>query len=184
VPFLGLSWWTLDMPFVRRHSREAIQKNPALRSQDLESARRACEKFKGIPVAMTCFPEGTRFSREKRDRLGSPYRHLLAPKVGALAQVLYSLGDELHSLVDITVVYPDANARGRTPSFWDLMTGSVPEVVISAKLRPLDPALLGRNYREEPEFRKELTDWMNQLWEEKDREISRLLADRGNTGQD
>jgi hypothetical protein len=133
---------------------------------------------------MTCFPEGTRFSREKRDRLGSPYRHLLAPKVGALAQVLYSLGDELHSLVDITVVYPDANARGRTPSFWDLMTGSVPEVVISAKLRPLDPALLGRNYREEPEFRKELTDWMNQLWEEKDREISRLLADRGNTGQD
>ena len=37
VPVLGLAWRALDFPFMKRHSREALEKNPALRFEDLEA---------------------------------------------------------------------------------------------------------------------------------------------------
>ena len=48
VPFLGLAWWALDFPFMRRHSREQLEKHPEWRGEDLEVTRQACEKFRLI----------------------------------------------------------------------------------------------------------------------------------------
>ena len=52
VPLLGLAWWALDMPFMRRHSREYLEKHPEARGQDLDATRRACEKFRGTPTTL------------------------------------------------------------------------------------------------------------------------------------
>ena len=42
VPLLGLCWWALDFPFMRRHTREQIARRPELTGRDLEATRKAC----------------------------------------------------------------------------------------------------------------------------------------------
>ena len=62
VPVMGLAWWALDFPFMKRHSAAALKRNPALREQDRETTRRACEKFALVPTSLMNFTEGTRFT--------------------------------------------------------------------------------------------------------------------------
>jgi len=177
VPFLGLAWWALDMPFMRRHSRERLSRQPGLKGRDLENARKACEKFRTIPVAMTNFPEGTRFTVEKRDRLNSPYKNLLQPRIGGLGQVLYALANELDALIDVTIIYPQIQATGQAPTFWQLLSGEIEEIIVRAEHREIPPELLGRNFRSDHNFRRELEEWVSQLWLEKDELISSVLTD-------
>lgn len=174
VPFMGFAWWALDFPFMSRHSREEIRKNPRLAGKDLESARIACEKLKRIPSAMMSFPEGTRFSIEKRDRGDSPYRHLLKPKVGGIGVVMYALGDRLQSLIDVTIVYPSRALHERAPTFWDLMCGRVPKIIVRARELEIPRHLLGRNFRKDREIRRELDAWIDRVWKEKDELIAQL----------
>jgi 1-acyl-sn-glycerol-3-phosphate acyltransferase len=174
VPFMGFAWWALDFPFMSRHSREEIRKNPQLAGKDLESARLACEKLKQLPSAMMSFPEGTRFSEAKRDRSSSPYRHMLKPKVGGIGVVMYALGDRLQSLIDVTIVYPTRALHDRAPTFWDLMCGKVPEIIVRARELEIPRHLLGRNFREDREIRRELEAWIHEVWQEKDQLITQL----------
>jgi len=175
VPFLGLAWWALDMPFMRRHSKEKLARQPGLKGRDLENARKACEKFRTIPVAMTNFPEGTRFSAGKKASRNSPYKNLLPPRIGGLGQVLYALADELDALIDVTIIYPQTRKTGKAPTFWQLLTGEIPEIIVRAERRDIPPGLLGRNFRTDQEFRHELEAWVSQLWREKDQLISKTL---------
>ena len=174
VPVMGFAWWALDFPFMNRPSRGEIARNPKLAGKDLESARIACEKLKRIPAAMMSFPEGTRFSVEKRDSSGSPYRYLLKPKVGGIGVVMYALGDRLQSLIDVTIVYPSKALQERAPTFWDLMCGKVPEIIVRARELEIPQHLLGRNFRKDRQIRRELEEWINRLWQEKDELIEQL----------
>ena len=45
VPVMGLAWWALDFPFMRRHSEEFLRKHPEMRGKDQETTRKACAKF-------------------------------------------------------------------------------------------------------------------------------------------
>jgi 1-acyl-sn-glycerol-3-phosphate acyltransferase len=176
VPFLGAAWWALDFPFMRRPSREEVARNPKLKGKDLESARRACEKFRDQPVAMMSFAEGTRFSAGKSDKLNSPYRNLLKPKIGGIGIVLYALGDRLQSLVDVTIVYPHPGRTDYQPTFWQLVSGQIPEIVVRAREIAIPRHLLGRNFRSDRAFRTELEQWFEQVWREKDEQIARIRA--------
>lgn len=40
VPLLGLAWWGLDYPFMKRYSKAFLQKHPELKGKDLKSPRR------------------------------------------------------------------------------------------------------------------------------------------------
>jgi len=50
VPFLGLAFWALDYPFMKRYSKAFLARNPHMQGQDLLITRRACEKFRDLPV--------------------------------------------------------------------------------------------------------------------------------------
>ncbi len=171
VPFMGLAWWSLDFPFMQRYSRAQVAKNPGLKGKDLENARKACEKFREIPVAMMSFPEGTRFSKEKREQSNSPYQHLLKPRIGGIGQVLYALGDQLDGLVDVTIAYPGAEVDAPPPTFWQLVSGQIPKIVVRAQQREVPAELLGREFRRDRTFRADLQAWMDQQWQEKDAAI-------------
>src|SRR5699024_7438177 len=106
VPLLGHAWWALDFPFMQRHTREEIERNPSLRGTDLETTRKACEKFAYFPTSIMNFFEGTRFTPEKHARQESPYKHLLKPKSGGTAFALNAMGGKLTLLLDITIIYP------------------------------------------------------------------------------
>ena len=176
VPFLGMAWWALDFPFMQRHSKEEIARRPELKGRDLENARKSCEKLRHIPVAMMNFPEGTRFSPHKRDRGNAPYRNLLQPRIGGMGQVLYALGDQLDGMIDVTIVYPEEARGTRAPSFWDLLSGRVPAIVVRAQRRAVPAHLRGKNFVTDQGFRHDLEHWMNQLWQEKDALIARLQS--------
>lgn len=169
VPVMGLAWWALDFPFMRRHTREQIARDPSLRGKDIEATRRACAKFSYTPVSVMNFVEGSRFTPGKHARQKSPYTHLLAPKAGGVAFVLQAMGEMLQALVDVSIVYP-----GGRPSLFDLLAGRIPEVRLQVHLRELPRDLLGRDYQEDGEFRERFQTWLNQLWAQKDAEIARM----------
>ena len=174
VPFLGLAWWALDYPFMKRYSKEQLARRPELKGADLAITRRACEKFRRQPVTIVNYLEGTRFTPAKHTEQGSPYRHLLKPKAGGMAFVLAAMGDQLDTLLDITLVYPE----GRIPGFWDLLCGRVKRVIIDIRARPLDPARWAGDYSEDAQFRAHFQQWVSELWAEKDQRIEALQQSR------
>ena len=175
VPFLGLAWWGLDYPFMKRYSKAFLDKHPELKGKDLEITKAACELFKRQPVTVVNYLEGTRFTEAKRQEQQSPYRYLLKPKAGGVAFVLAALGEQLDALLDVTIVYPGNQA----PGFWDLLNGSISRVIIDIQVRELDPALWAGDYENDPEFRQTVQAWVNQLWVEKDQRIEQLRAEIG-----
>ena len=172
VPVIGVAWWALDFPFMKRYTAEQIRRKPQLRGKDLETTRKACEKFKHTPVAVFNFMEGTRFTPEKYDAQQSPYRHLLKPKAGGTGFVLGAMGEQLHTLLDLTIHYPTANT-----GFWALLSGRIPRVVVRARAVPIPPELRNRNYQDDDAYRLEIQQWVTNLWEEKDAQLDRLRRD-------
>lgn len=170
VPFLGLAFWALDYPFMKRYSSARLAREPHLRGADLAITRRACEKFRTQPVSVVNYLEGTRFTPAKQAQQDSPYRYLLRPKAGGVAHVLAALGDQLDAVIDVTVVYCD----GHVPGFWELLSGQVSRVIVDVRLRELDPQLCQGDYQHDAAFRQRIQDWVNLLWAEKDARIEQL----------
>ena len=174
VPVMGLAWWALDFPFMRRHARDALRKNPALRDQDQATARAACAKFVHVPTSVMNFVEGTRFTRAKHAAQGSPYRHLLKPRAGALATTLDAMGPRFDSMLDATIVYP-----GGVPTFWQFLCGRVPRIVVRCRQRPVPSELLraeAAGAAMTPAFRAAVARWIEGVWRDKDAEIDALLG--------
>jgi 1-acyl-sn-glycerol-3-phosphate acyltransferase len=163
VPVMGLAWWALDFPFMKRRTGS--------RSEDLATARRACEKFRLIPTSVMNFLEGTRFTQVKRDAQQSPYRHLLKPKVGGLATALSAMGERFDALLDVTIVYP-----GGVPTFWDLLSGQMKQVVVRVRERQIPADLLGGDYEGDPAFRTRMQAFVQSMWTEKDARIEEIVV--------
>lgn len=169
VPLLGLAWWALDFPFMKRYSRETLARRPDLAGRDIEATRRACAKFRDIPVSVMNFVEGTRFTTAKHAAQSSPFQYLLRPKAGGVAFVLNALGDALHAILDVTVVYP----HGR-PTLLDLFADRIPEVRVHVRELPIPVGLSDGDYQGDAAFRELVQDWVNALWVQKDATISKL----------
>ena len=172
VPLLGLAWWALDFPFMGRYTKKQIAKHPELAGRDIEATRRACAKFRAIPISIMNFVEGTRYTQAKHDGQGSPYRHLLKPKSGGVAFVLDAMGQGLHAILDVTIAYP-----GGKPGMMDLLADRIPEVRVQVRQRDIPPELVAGNYQDDRAFRARFQQWMNGLWQDKDADLERLLAD-------
>lgn len=172
VPVLGLAWWALDMPFMKRYSRAELERRPELRGVDLETTRRACARFADQPTSVINFVEGTRFTAQKRARTGSSYAHLLNPRAGGIAFVLGAMGPILHEILDVTIAYP-AGAGG----FWDLCCGRIGHIVIEIRRRPLEAWLSAGDYAADADFRRRFQDWLGALWAAKDARLGEILND-------
>ena len=167
VPVLGMAWWALDFPFMKRYSKSYIKKNPHKKGQDFETTKKACEKFKTIPISIMNFSEGTRFTQAKRDKQQSPFKHLLKPKAGGIGYVLTLMGEEITKILDVTIDYPDHHS----PSFWDLMTGRLDKIIVTAKLIDIPEQVQG-SYIESSDQRKKVQRWVNELWQAKDEQLN------------
>lgn len=170
VPVLGLAWWGLDFPFMRRSTAAQIAKNPALKGKDIETTRRTCEKYEGVPVAIFNFLEGTRFTPAKQAQQQSPYRHLLKPKAGGFAFTLAAMGGRLHSLLDVTIVYPEG-----AKTFGQFLSGQVKNVIVDVRQLEIPAAFAQGDYEGDAAFRKQVQDYVAKLWLEKDARIGQLL---------
>jgi 1-acyl-sn-glycerol-3-phosphate acyltransferase len=170
VPLLGLAWWALDFPFMRRYTSDYLAKHPEMRGKDLEATRRACAKFREIPTSVMNFVEGTRFTPAKHQALRSPYRHLLPPRAGGTSFVLSAMGGVLHSVLDVTIAYDRAS-----PSLWDLCCGRLGRVSVDVRKRAIEDWMSSGDYSSDPVFRERFQSWLSGIWAEKDALLDGLL---------
>lgn len=168
-PFLGLAWWAMDMPFMKRYSKSYLARNPEKKGLDLEITKAACEKFRDTPTTVMNFIEGTRFSAEKKRRRDSPYKYLLPPRAGGIALALSSMGDMFDAILDITIVYP-----GTPPNFWTMFCGDFEHVIIQIEQRPVEDWMVRGDYSNDREFRRQFHQWLTSVWQQKDRKIENM----------
>lgn len=170
LPVVGLACYVLGYPFLGRHSRQEIRKNPELKNKDIETTKKACEIFKAHPTSVISFAEGTRFSEKKREQQGSPYQNLLKPRAGGTAIVLTELRDKLDGFIDVTIFYDKPNL-----SFWDFACGNFGKIEVYYKLIKLSDDLFG-NYYADRLYRARFSNWLNELWLQKDVTLEKLKA--------
>jgi len=162
VPIIGMGCWAMDFPFMKRHSKEAVAANPALRHEDLEATKRSCEIFR---------LEGTRFSEIKRLNKQSPYRHLLRPKSGGMSFALNAMGDQFAGLIDVTIAYRQTSK----PLFWSWLCGEQDDLAVRADISVIPADLIHGDYEHDAEFRGRFQSWINDLWTRKDARLGRLM---------
>ena len=176
IPVIGQAFYFLDFPMMRRHSKEAIAKNPALKGKDIEEAKRACALLKGKPFTLLNYLEGTRFTASKRDKQQSPYTHLLKPRAGGLSLAISALGEDIDGILDMTIAYPDG-----VPTYGDLWKGNIKRLGVDVRhiKMPDDlfAAVQNGGYENDEAIKAEMFDWVEQVWQQKDKLISDMLAD-------
>lgn len=163
VPVIGLAWWALDMPFLKRYTEEQIKKDPSLRGKDVIEMKKSFGRFARYPVSIFSFSEGTRFTEAKRVSQGSTYDQLLKPKSGGIGLTLSTM-PYIKKVLDFTIKY---NSKHRT--FWDFLCGRMSNVEIQVKIIDVPENLLQKNYIEDEKFREELKEWLYSVWEEKNK---------------
>jgi 1-acyl-sn-glycerol-3-phosphate acyltransferase len=163
VPLMGTAWWALDYPFMERFSKNYLEKNPHMRGKDLETTKKACERYRHTPVSILNFIEGTRFTHKKHSEQRSPYRHLLRPKSGGFAFALAAMNGRLSNIVDVTIIYPKMRF-----DFWDFLCGRIPWISIRVRKLPVPRALADGDYQNDSVFREQCQSWVYGLWQEKD----------------
>jgi 1-acyl-sn-glycerol-3-phosphate acyltransferase len=163
IPVIGLAWWALDMPFLKRYTQEQVKKNPSLRGKDVIEMKKSFGRFARYPVSIFSFAEGTRFTEAKNASQNSPYKKLLRPKSGGIGLTLSTM-PYIKKVLDFTIKY-DSNDR----TFWDFLCGRMSKVKIQVKIIDVPESLVQKNYAEDEKFREELKEWLYCIWEEKNR---------------
>ena len=163
VPVIGLAWWALDMPFLKRYTQEQVKKNPSLRGKDVIEMKKSFGRFARYPVSIFSFAEGTRFTEAKNASQNSPYKKLLRPKSGGIGLTLSTM-PYIKKVLDFTIKY-DSNDR----TFWDFLCGRMSKVKIQVKIIDVPESLVQKNYAKDEKFREELKEWLYSIWEEKNK---------------
>jgi len=176
IPVLGLAFWALDFPFMRRHTKAQIARDPSLAGRDLATTEKQCERYSTKPVTIISYLEGTRFTPAKHRAQHSPYRHLLQPKAGGMAFTLGAMGGRINTLLDVTIYYPE----GR-PSFMQYIGGGVGQVNVHAQELPIGEDLVG-DYLQNAAFREYFQQWINRVWQQKDQRLQ-ALSQRANPSE-
>ncbi|MGZ7042299.1 MAG: acyltransferase [Thermoanaerobaculia bacterium] len=169
-PIVGQACWAMEFPFMHRYSPEYLERHPEKRGKDLETTRRAAQRYRHIPVSILNFVEGTRFTRDKQADQESPYRHLLRPRIGGIAFILASLGDQLDAVFDMTIAYPN-----REVSMWAFANGTIPEIVVRARRVTVPPEFMTAAVTEPGPERERLKQWIGEIWMEKDNTIGTVV---------
>ena len=166
VPGIGLAMYVLGFPYVKRVSKAQIKANPNLRNADRDNITEACKGFKNHPTSILNFLEGTRRTSAKQLNQSSDYKNLLKPKIGGIEYVIKDMGDYLHKLIDVTIVYPDG-----TPTFWQFVKGECRSVKFVVSHHEIPKEVLVDN---DIERRSSLSGWIKTIWMQKDQQISEM----------
>lgn len=168
IPFIYLANKTLNMPFVNRHSKREIEKNPDLRFKDYQNTLEACKRFMRSPSTIFSYAEGTRNDPIKHKNQNSPYNNLLIPRVGGMATALSAM-PEIKTLVDYSVVY-----KSDKRDAWSFLKGEMRDVKILVKKYKIPEYLKHKNYSDDEEYRNNFKEWIENIWKEKDKDIDNL----------
>lgn len=178
IPILGLIIWAFDFPMLRRDKsigqprgeqhanavemhtlkthHEGVETKAGVRIQtkrpghDRQRILDACRMIAESPSAVLSFVEGTRYTDSKH-KLRPRFKNLLPPKVGGFSALCQGLRDQVTTVIDLTLIYPER------ATFWRLLCGAVRECRVDADVISIeDVEALGA------------PAWLNERWRCKD----------------
>lgn len=170
MPVVGIVWWALDCIFMKRYSKETLDRNPHLREVDMQATQKKCREFKHRPVTIVNFVEGTRFTKQKQAAQPSNYQYLLNPKAGGLAYMVAAMEGRVHDLIDVTIAYPDGPYN-----FWDFLCGRIKRIKVQVDVHPIPSTILKGDYFNNPHYRAVFKQWLISLWDDKDQLLGKML---------
>jgi len=170
LPFVGLGAWALDMPFMKRYSKEYLAKHPEKKGTDIATTREKCKRYAKTPTTVINFVEGTRFTPEKHREKNSPYQYLLRPKAAGIAFALATMGEQFDNILDVSILYPGNLEH----PMMDMLCGRMNKIAIDVSVLPIDERLIGDYFNDEM-FRLSFQQWLNGTWQQKDERIKSFL---------
>ena len=147
VPIIG--WICLALNFPRLYRSRYSDS----RKIDFSIIQKASKNHEDESGALLIFPEGTRFTEQKKSAQKSPYQRLLKPKTGGLRMIKQYISTDTN-LVDITINYHQKNVR-----IWNCLHGDPKKITITLehyKLAEID----------------DIETWLNSRWLAKDKVLS------------
>lgn len=138
--------------------------------------------LKDKPFTLLNYLEGTRFTKAKHAKQNSPYTHLLKPRAGGLSLAINALGTDIDGILDMTIVYPDG-----VPNYSDLWKGNIKRLGVNVRHiempDELFTAIQNGGYDNDEAIKKQMFDWIDDIWQQKDHLIDEMLADFENEPQ-
>ena len=176
MPVVGLVCWAYDYPFVKRYTASEHRERPTRRGEDRRVLRKTLKRFNETPGSIVNFAEGTRYASAKARRQQSPYRFLLSPKVGGIHVIFQSMGNQLNDILDLTVAYDCLKCN-----FWQFLCGRCRRVMV--EVRHISPEVAFNRSRTDLDtvMPGEVADWINSIWEQKDRALLRMRTELNRT---
>lgn len=170
LPLFGFAWWAMGCPFMKRYSKEYLDKNPHKKNLDTQSTYKSLKLFRSYPSSIMSFVEGTRFTAQKKQYQNSPYQYLLKPKAGGISLMIGAMKNQLQPIVDATIVYPHAHY-----SLWDFLTRRIKRIEIHLRSIPIPETFIAPEVSlEEVAMQDQFRSWLNGQWATKDVLISEL----------
>lgn len=166
VPVIGLCWWALDMPFLRRYTIERLKKNPSLKGKDYKKMKKSLEHYSLHPVSIFSYAEGTRFTEKKHLKQNSPYKNLLRPKEGGLAVALSNVPN-IKYLIDMTFIY-----ESKKKGFWYYLCGRMNNIKIYISKIEIPSKFINEDLATNDSLRSDFKIWLNSIWSDKDKLIT------------
>lgn len=170
IPIIGQACYVMGYPFMKRYSKKQIAKHPEYRNKDLETTRKACERFANTPITLINYVEGTRFTKQKQRKKKSPFEHLLQPKAGGISFIMSAMDKQIHTILNVTMVY-----SARKHISWTFLKGKMKSVTVNIEQIPITENLRG-DYQNDLEFRSSFQSWLNQVWQDKDALIKSIIS--------
>ncbi len=86
--------------------------------------------------------------------------------------MLSAMGEQLDRIVNTTIIYPQG-----VQTFWDFLCSKGCDIIVNVEVLPITPDLRG-DYINDEKFRDHFQDWLNILWEDKDRFIDDYFLEK------
>jgi hypothetical protein len=84
VPVIGLAWWALGFPFMKRYSKAYLEKHPEKKGKDLETTRKTCAKFRDNPVGFSTSSKARASPKASMRSSNHPSNTCSSPRPAAL----------------------------------------------------------------------------------------------------
>jgi 1-acyl-sn-glycerol-3-phosphate acyltransferase len=170
MPIIGLICLAYEYPFVRRESLKAKKSGDDKNTRDINTIRKKIDKISTTGLSIINFVEGTRFNLPKSENHASRYKHLLNPHAGGLFYILKNYGSNLDTVLNFTITYGCPS-----PFFWKLLGGRCRRLIVDLQTIPMQQLRSTLCAGGEEMSFAALSQWLKELWREKDLKIDQLL---------
>lgn len=105
IPIVGLICWAFEYPFLKRYSKNKMQKNTNNIYRDKNEIEKKLKKCSNTPCNFVNFMEEHRFNQWRKDIQNNEFHNLLKPKLGGFSVISDLFSNQIINIIDVTIIY-------------------------------------------------------------------------------